>query len=113
MIININPKYSYGVNLGDSQFKFEKFLGFAVEVKHSSYHFRKTLLSLSLFLIYINFCFVFQLGLLTFATYTLMSGDNVLDANKAFVSIALFNILQVVLICIPPAFKCAAQVKHP
>lgn len=35
-----------------------------------------------------------QVTLATFATYILVSPDNLLDAKKAFVALALFNILR-------------------
>ncbi|GFY69160.1 multidrug resistance-associated protein 1 [Trichonephila inaurata madagascariensis] len=41
----------------------------------------------------------FLVSLASFATYVLIDSDNVLDANKAFVSLSLFNILK-----IPTAF---------
>jgi len=35
-----------------------------------------------------------QVAVATFATYVLSSDSNILDAEKAFVSLALFNILR-------------------
>lgn len=37
----------------------------------------------------------------SFAVYVLMDSNNVLDANKAFVSLTLFNILRVPLGLVP------------
>lgn len=42
----------------------------------------------------IRMCSFGQIGLLSFATYVLISPENVLDANKAFVSLSLFNIIR-------------------
>lgn len=53
-----------------------------------------------------------QVTVCTFATYLLSSPDHILDANKIFVSMALFNILQVPLNAIPSTFAYAAQVPN-
>lgn len=39
------------------------------------------------------FPIIFQVGLVTFTMFVLLSPSNILDANKAFVSLALFNFL--------------------
>lgn len=44
---------------------------------------------------------VFFVALISFLTFTLMSSDNILDANKAFVSLALFNIVRIPLAFLP------------
>ena len=36
----------------------------------------------------------FQVAIASFATYILMSSKNVLDSQKAFVSLSIFNILR-------------------
>ncbi|CAL1291845.1 unnamed protein product [Larinioides sclopetarius] len=43
----------------------------------------------------------FCVSLASFATYVLIDSDNVLDANKAFVSLSLFNILRVPTALLP------------
>nr|XP_027202814.1 canalicular multispecific organic anion transporter 2-like [Dermatophagoides pteronyssinus] len=47
-------------------------------------------------------------ALFSFMAYTLMSDDNVLDANRAFVSLSLFNIIRVPLTFLPLFFSFAA-----
>ena len=49
---------------------------------------------------------------MTFAAYVLTDSNHVLDAEKAFVSIALFNLLQAPLIVIPYAVSSAVQVRR-
>ena len=44
------------------------------------------------------FPIIFQVGLVTFTMFVLLSPSNILDANKAFVSLALFNFLSMFLI---------------
>ena len=46
-------------------------------------------------------CAPFVVSLVTFATYVLSSPDNILDAEKAFVALALFNILRFPLSMLP------------
>ncbi|XP_074036465.1 multidrug-Resistance like Protein 1 isoform X3 [Leptinotarsa decemlineata] len=46
-------------------------------------------------------CAPFLVSLVTFATYVLVDENNVLDANKAFVSISLFNIIRFPLSMLP------------
>ncbi|XP_054723431.1 multidrug resistance-associated protein 1-like [Uloborus diversus] len=43
----------------------------------------------------------FLIALASFATYVLMDSNNVLDANKAFVSLSLFNILRIPTALLP------------
>ena len=42
-----------------------------------------------------NTSYLFQpkVGLFSFATFVLISSNNILDANKAFVSLSLFNLM--------------------
>ena len=53
---------------------------------------------------------VFQVSLSTFAVYVMSSEDNVLDAEKAFVSLSLFNILRVPLSMLPMVIGNVVQV---
>jgi ABC-type glycerol-3-phosphate transport system permease component len=53
---------------------------------------------------------VFQVALGTFAVYVLSSPENVLDANKAFVSLSLFNILNYPLSILPTVIFHGVQV---
>merc|ERR1719266_865924 len=46
-------------------------------------------------------CAPFLVSLVTFATYVLVDENNVLDSQKAFVSLALFNILRFPLSMLP------------
>ncbi|XP_074036471.1 multidrug resistance-associated protein 1-like [Leptinotarsa decemlineata] len=46
-------------------------------------------------------CAPFLVSLVTFATYVLVDENNVLDANKAFVSISLFNIIRYPMSLLP------------
>ena len=48
-----------------------------------------------------TFLCVFQVSLTTFTVYVMSSSDNVLDAEKAFVSLSLFNILRFPLSMLP------------
>jgi len=41
-----------------------------------------------------------KVGLFSFITFVLISSDNILDANKAFVSLSLFNIMSELLIAL-------------
>ena len=43
----------------------------------------------------------YQVSLTTFAVYVMSSEDNILDAEKAFVSLSLFNILRFPLTMLP------------
>ena len=52
-----------------------------------------------------------QVSLTTFAVYVLSSPDNVLDAEKAFVSLALFNILRFPLSMLPQLIASLVQVR--
>ena len=54
--------------------------------------------------------FCFQLSLLTFAVFVLSNEENVLTAEIAFVSLALFDILKTPLSDIPPLMKFTVQV---
>jgi hypothetical protein len=51
-----------------------------------------------------------QVSLTTFAVYVLSSSDNVLDAEKAFVSLSLFNILRYPLTLLPQLIASLVQV---
>lgn len=51
----------------------------------------------------------FLVTLLSYATFVLMDDNNIFDANKAFVSLTLFNILRVPLILVPMAVANATQ----
>lgn len=62
------------------------------------------------FFIQNNILFYFQVTLLSFATYVLIDPKNVLDAKKAFVSLALFNMLAVPLTIFPEAISDFIQV---
>lgn len=58
-------------------------------------------------------CFVcpnLQVALSTFAVYVLIDDQNVLDAQKAFVSLALFNILRFPLNMLPMVISSIVQV---
>jgi hypothetical protein len=49
----------------------------------------------------ISSCTPFLVSFVTFAIYILIDENNKLDAQKAFVSIALFNLLRIPLLMIP------------
>lgn len=55
-------------------------------------------------------CVFSQVALGTFAVYVLSSPDNILDANKAFVSLSLFNILNYPLSILPIVISFGVQV---
>ncbi|KAL3269853.1 hypothetical protein HHI36_008911 [Cryptolaemus montrouzieri] len=54
-------------------------------------------------------CAPFMVSLVTFATYVLIDDKNVLDAQKAFVSISLFNILRFPMGMLPTLMSNIAQ----
>jgi hypothetical protein len=56
--------------------------------------------------------YCFQVALGTFAVYVLSSPENVLDANKAFVSLSLFNILNYPLSILPIVISYGVQVRY-
>ncbi|XP_014278696.1 multidrug resistance-associated protein 1 isoform X2 [Halyomorpha halys] len=51
----------------------------------------------------------FLVSLVTFATYVLIDENNILDTSKAFVSLALFNILRPPLVILPMVFNNVMQ----
>ena len=53
-----------------------------------------------------------QVSLTTFAVYVLSSQDNILDAEKAFVSLSLFNILRFPLSVLPMMIANIVQVSY-
>jgi hydrogenase maturation factor len=57
--------------------------------------------------------FFFQVSLATFAVYVLSSDDHVLDAETAFVSLSLFNILKFPLSQLPVVITNIVQVSQP
>ena len=52
----------------------------------------------------------FFVALATFATYVLISPENILNKNKAFVALSLLNILRLPLTLLPAAITMALQV---
>lgn len=54
--------------------------------------------------------FVLQVSLTTFAVYTLSDPANVLDAEKAFVSLSLFNIMRFPMSMLPNVITNIVQV---
>lgn len=52
----------------------------------------------------------FLVATVTFATYIFIDENNVLDANKAFVSLTLFNILKAPLTILPSTISSLVQV---
>ena len=57
-------------------------------------------------------CAPYLVSLATFATYVLSDENNILDSQKAFVSLALFNILQMPLTILPMMITFIVQVCH-
>lgn len=53
---------------------------------------------------------ILQVALSTFTVYVLIDKNNVLDAQKAFVSLALFNILRFPLNMLPMVISSMVQV---
>lgn len=53
----------------------------------------------------------FQVALTTFAVYVKVDENNILDAEKAFVSLSLFNILRFPLNMLPQVISSIVQVK--
>lgn len=56
------------------------------------------------------FDLILQVALSTFTVYVLIDENNVLDAQKAFVSLALFNILRFPLNMLPMVISSMVQV---
>jgi len=54
----------------------------------------------------------FQVALTTFAVYVAVDENNILDAEKAFVSLSLFNILKFPLNMLPQLISNIAQVRR-
>lgn len=54
----------------------------------------------------------FQVALTTFAVYVSVDENNILDAEKAFVSLSLFNILKFPLNMLPQVISNIAQVRR-
>ncbi|XP_063223011.1 multidrug resistance-associated protein 1-like [Bacillus rossius redtenbacheri] len=54
-------------------------------------------------------CAPFLVSLVTFATYVLVDEHNILDAQKAFVSLSLFNIMRMPLMMIPMVMNSLIQ----
>lgn len=54
----------------------------------------------------------FQVALTTFAVYVSVDEKNILDAEKAFVSLSLFNILKFPLNMLPQVISNIAQVRR-
>lgn len=54
----------------------------------------------------------FQVALTTFAVYVSVDEKNILDAEKAFVSLSLFNILKFPLNMLPQVISNVAQVRR-
>ena len=54
---------------------------------------------------------IFQVAVSSFAAYVISSPDNMLDAEKIFVSLSLFNILRVPLTHLPGLIKHIVQVR--
>ena len=64
-----------------------------------------------MFLLLVLMCvYVHQVALVSFSSYVLSSSDNVLDANKAFVSLALFSVMNFPIYLLPSAISDAVQV---
>ena len=55
-------------------------------------------------------CAPFLVSLVTFATYVLSSAENILDAERAFVALSLFNILRFPLSMLPMMISGMVQV---
>ena len=54
-----------------------------------------------------------QVALGSFSVYVLSSPENVLDANKAFVSLSLFNIMNFPMSILPATLAYSVQVLSP
>ena len=52
-----------------------------------------------------------MVSLVTFATYVLVDENNVLDSQKAFVALSLFNILRFPLSMLPMMIASVVQVR--
>ena len=52
----------------------------------------------------------FQVSVITFSVYVLVDSNNILDAQKAFTSITLFNILRFPMSMLPMVISSMLQV---
>ncbi len=59
-----------------------------------------------------NYHYIFQVALAVFATYLMLSSDNVLDPEKAFVSINIIGILNWTGALLPMEISFAVQVSY-
>lgn len=57
-----------------------------------------------------DFVLLHKVSLMTFATYVLMDPMNILDANKAFVSLSLFQVMQTPIMLMPMVIMTMVQV---
>lgn len=55
---------------------------------------------------------IVKVGIATFATYVLSSSNNILTADKAFVSLALFNLLRNPLNAFPNVINSVVEVSR-
>ena len=79
------------------------------EVRDKEINILKNMAYLSSFTSFIWSCAPFVVSLVTFATYVLVDENNVLDSQKAFVSLSLFNILRFPLSMLPMMIASLVQ----
>jgi len=72
--------------------------------------FTPILVSMRILLFFILSRFLVKVCVTTFATYVLSSEKNILTAEKAFVSLALFNVLRVPLVQFPNVINNIVEV---
>uniref|UniRef100_A0A803TXB3 ABC-type glutathione-S-conjugate transporter n=1 Tax=Anolis carolinensis TaxID=28377 RepID=A0A803TXB3_ANOCA len=63
--------------------------------------------------IFVFTCAPFLVSVVTFAVFVMVDEDNVLDAQKAFTSISLFNVLRFPLAMLPMVLSSLVQVSRP
>ncbi|XP_043955721.1 multidrug resistance-associated protein 1 [Gambusia affinis] len=80
------------------------------EIRESELHVLKKTAYLGAMSTFTWVCAPFLVALSTFAVYVLIDDQNVLDAQKAFVSLALFNILRFPLNMLPMVISSIVQV---
>lgn len=85
------------------------FQGKVSEIRQSELHVLKKAAYLGAMSTFTWVCAPFLVALSTFAVYVLIDEQNVLDAQKAFVSLALFNILRFPLNMLPMVISSVVQ----
>ncbi|XP_077999979.1 multidrug resistance-associated protein 1-like [Glandiceps talaboti] len=83
----------------------KSFMGKVLGIRNKELRVRRSKAYLDATSSFIWDCTPYMVSLVTFAVYVNLSPDNILNAEKAFVSLSLFNILSVSLTVLPPVIN--------